>query len=66
MGYLYNQAGERRIALSDILFTTDQKLQKRLKRSSVNEGNIAESKGRRAIRDRYPDVHPSDAWIYIN
>jgi hypothetical protein len=42
-----------------------RKLEKRLKRSSVNEGNIAESKGRRAIRDRYPDVHPSDAWIYI-
>lgn len=43
-----------------------RKLEKWLKRSSVNEGNIAESKGRRAIRDRYPDVHPSDAWIYIN
>jgi hypothetical protein len=27
MAYLYNQVGERRIALSDILFTIDEKLE---------------------------------------
>ena len=57
IAYPYNQVGERRIALSTSWSRSMRKLEKPLKRSSVNEGSIAESEGRRAIRDRYPDVH---------
>ena len=65
MGYLYNQVGEGRITLSDILFTIDEKTRQAVDDAQSGWGTLPEWKIRRRIRDRHPEIHPDDALIYI-
>jgi hypothetical protein len=66
MAYLYNQVGEGKIALSDILFTIGEETRKAVEEVEHAQGKMSESEFRRALRNRYPGVHSADAWIYLN
>lgn len=65
MGYLYNQIGEGRIRRSDILFAIDAET-----RSATEQLKREKTEWPRwefccEVQQRYPAVHPDDAWIYF-
>lgn len=66
MAYLYNQVGERRIALSDILFTIDKKSKAAEEVECEREKHCRIGGSARHFEIVTRMYISSDAWIYNN
>jgi hypothetical protein len=66
MGYLYNQIGEGNIRRSDILFAMDAETRSATEQLRCERTEWPMSEFQREVRQRYPAVHPDDAWIYFS
>jgi hypothetical protein len=65
MGYLYNQIGEGRIRRSDILFAIDAETRSATEQLKREKTEWPRWEFWREVQQRYPAVHPDDAWIYF-
>jgi len=65
LGYLYNQVGEGRIRLSDIVFSIDQNIRESIERAITKVGSCS-YKVAREVKDHGVQIDQNDLEIYLN